>query len=528
MLIQSIWTDRRIAEGAGTMGTSLLRMSVVAGLGTMLFVASAMAQVPSVDGLFDEWSDDTQIAADPAGDAAGAFDVTEVHALSRGSVLFVHFDTTTLLNIQSGPAEEGTLRLELLLPGLQQLTIDFRTRLAYLDGNPNDGVAWPDLNYVSMTTYAADRFELRLDLSLFGVDVGDSIEIDFSGSDELDEPAEFSFTQPADELVIRSPQQESCTTFRIASLNTLFGGLLNPSQAPAIGRLVQAAAADIYCFQEQNSPADDIADRLEELDPLQNGAPWSVEVSSDTVIASQQLTLPIPHDGDVAAIVDFGSDGAVGVFSIHPSCCGYIGNGQDLGRIAEMQAIVATIEDLRDGAFGPELEPYRYVPIIIIGDWNLVGSRTPLDLVEDPDGPNHTHWLLRHLVDSDVFTWRRLNTSPGGFSPGLLDLLTYSTGLLHARNGFVLDSGTLTQDLLDELQLDPADSAASDHFMLVGDFATLANGDLDGDGDTDAADLAQLLGSWGQCPLCPADLSGDGVIDATDLAFLLGNWGPCE
>ncbi|MCH8914134.1 MAG: hypothetical protein IIA33_11270, partial [Planctomycetes bacterium] len=319
---------------------SLLRMSVLVGLGMTPFVASAVAQAPAVDGLFNEWSDDTLIASDPAGDEDGAFDVTELHALSRGPLLFVHFDTATLLNIQSGPAEEGTLRLELLLPGLQQLTIDFRTRLAYLDGNPNNGVAWPDLNYVSMTTYAADRFELRVDLGLFGVDVGDSIEIDFSGSDALDEPVVFSFTEPADAPIIRSPQQEPCTTFRIASLNTLFGGLLNPNQAPAIGRLVQAAAADIYCFQEQNSPADDIADRLDELDPLQNGAPWNVLVSADTVIASQEFMLSIPHGGDAAAIVDFGSDGAVGVFSIHPPCCGYIGNGQDLARITEMDAIV--------------------------------------------------------------------------------------------------------------------------------------------------------------------------------------------
>ena len=266
---------------------------------------------------------------------------------------------------------------------------------------------------------------------------------------------------------------------------------------------------------------------MNELDPLQNGAPWNVRVSADTVIASQQVIVPIPHGGDAAAVVDFGSDGAVGVFSIHPSCCGYIGSGQDLNRIAEMEGIVATIEDLRDGALGPALQPYRYVPIIIIGDWNLVGSRTPLDLVEDPDGPNHTHWLLRHLVGSDVFTWRSANVSPGGFSPGLLDLLTYNTGLLHPRNGFVLHSGGLTEDLLDELQLNPADSDASDHLMLVGDFATLANGDLDGDGQTGPADLAQLLGNWGPCPLCPADLDGDGTVGATDLAFLLGGWGSC-
>ncbi len=52
--------------------------------------------------------------------------------------------------------------------------------------------------------------------------------------------------------------------------------------------------------------------------------------------------------------------------------------------------------------------------------------------------------------------------------------------------------------------------------------------DLDGDGTVGAADLAQLLGSWGPCKACPADFDGDGIIDAADLAQLLGNWGPCE
>jgi hypothetical protein len=51
--------------------------------------------------------------------------------------------------------------------------------------------------------------------------------------------------------------------------------------------------------------------------------------------------------------------------------------------------------------------------------------------------------------------------------------------------------------------------------------------DLDGDGDTDATDLAQLLGSWGPCSCCPADFNGDGAINAFDLAVLLGAWGPC-
>lgn len=54
-------------------------------------------------------------------------------------------------------------------------------------------------------------------------------------------------------------------------------------------------------------------------------------------------------------------------------------------------------------------------------------------------------------------------------------------------------------------------------------------GDFDGDGAVSAADLAQLLGSWGPCAGdCPADFNSDGEVDAFDLAQLLGAWGPCE
>lgn len=50
--------------------------------------------------------------------------------------------------------------------------------------------------------------------------------------------------------------------------------------------------------------------------------------------------------------------------------------------------------------------------------------------------------------------------------------------------------------------------------------------DLSGDGVVDAADLATLIGSWGQTG-APADFSGDGV-GADDLAALIGAWGPCD
>jgi len=48
--------------------------------------------------------------------------------------------------------------------------------------------------------------------------------------------------------------------------------------------------------------------------------------------------------------------------------------------------------------------------------------------------------------------------------------------------------------------------------------------DLNGDGVTDAADLARLLSAWGTGSI---DFNGDGATDAAELAAMLSAWGPC-
>jgi len=53
-------------------------------------------------------------------------------------------------------------------------------------------------------------------------------------------------------------------------------------------------------------------------------------------------------------------------------------------------------------------------------------------------------------------------------------------------------------------------------------------GDIDLNGFVEAADLAILLGSWGDSGKSqPSDLNGDGVVDAADLSAMLGSWGAC-
>ena len=71
-----------------------------------------------------------------------------------------------------------------------------------------------------------------------------------------------------------------------------------------------------------------------------------------------------------------------------------------------------------------------------------------------------------------------------------------------------------------------------DGCLAISDVATLTitglcPADFDGDGDVDAADLAELLLAWGQNPGSHADFDGDGDVDAADLAELLLAWGVC-
>ncbi len=79
-------------------------------------------------------------------------------------------------------------------------------------------------------------------------------------------------------------------------------------------------------------------------------------------------------------------------------------------------------------------------------------------------------------------------------------------------------------------QCDAGELMAGGSFTFEGGFWAIAPigrgcfGDLDGDGQVAAPDLAFLLGAWGTPA---ADLDRDGTTGASDIAILLGAWGGC-
>ncbi|MFO0875157.1 MAG: hypothetical protein U0575_14455 [Phycisphaerales bacterium] len=69
------------------------------------------------------------------------------------------------------------------------------------------------------------------------------------------------------------------------------------------------------------------------------------------------------------------------------------------------------------------------------------------------------------------------------------------------------------------------DDTAVDYIYLYPTVCDCCDGDVDGDGEIDGADLGQLLANWNGSGI--GDLNGDGVVNGADLGLVLSAWGPC-
>lgn len=421
-----------------------------------------------IDGRFEDWKDVRVYAYDPNGDAKGAFDITKVYAASQGSVLYLRFNTTNLLNLQNGPEAEGTLKIIVGLPNSQELVLDMRGRQAFLNDSSKERIPWDRLEYIVGPTYAHNEFEIQLHLSGFNIECGDAISIQFDGSDQLSTPLTFTFSQPSEAPKRRSHHRYPGTNVRIVSFNTYFEGLSDPNREDAMARLLSSVDGDVYCFQEEWK-TEGHGEILKCLMPLENAGQWHVHKVHGNVIASKcpLKALPSRNDTYAAAYINLPEDHLF-VINVHLSAMGYIGSEEDRLRIRQANDIVAAIDEIHRGPFDEEGMPFTKPAIVIVGDFNLVGSRAPLDLIIDKKVYGLKDWLIPNLTGESVFTWRGLSDT--SFSPGKLDYVIYSAKALIPKNGFILNSELLNQDERKQLRVELGDSRVSDHLLVTIDF----------------------------------------------------------
>ena len=341
--------------------------------------------------------------------------------------------------------------------------------------DPTSGFRGRQIKFACQPTFAAKEYELRVDMAPLGARSGDALKIQFEGSDSLREPVSVVLGDPP------APPGKMMMSgkvgdVRIANLNTFYAGLSDPQRSERIRRMLASVDADIFCFQEELNE-DSFRTAAPRVVPRKGGSALNVHWQGDCGIATclplQPLAMqfemrfsrtdPEDRETGVAAAIQLPDGQYMVVCSVHLSCCGFRNDVRDQSRVREARQVASQIERLRAGEFGEHL---RSAGVLVVGDYNLVGSRQPLAALESA---GLTEYLLCGLADQATCTWR--GDEDESYWPGRLDLLTYDATALEPKSGFVLNTEDLAESLLSELGLRRDDSTASDHLLLVADFA---------------------------------------------------------
>jgi endonuclease/exonuclease/phosphatase family metal-dependent hydrolase len=161
------------------------------------------------------------------------------------------------------------------------------------------------------------------------------------------------------------------------------------------------------------------------------------------------------------AVVAVEGVGRVGVMSVHFKCCGSSVGAEEERRVAEAGAVRDAVWELFDAG---EVEG-----LVVGGDYNLVGSRGPLEVLMDGgdvDGSDLAAAEAVMLGDDVVSTWR---SGGSEFTPGRLDWVVYSDALGEVREAFVVDVERLGVAERERVGLLGGETGASDHLPVVVD-----------------------------------------------------------
>ncbi len=403
-----------------------------------------------MDGRFDDWKTSEIQIVDPQGDASGKFDVLNMKVKTNQKYVYLRLELKNKLNLQNGNAEDGDFIIYFSNPK-GTIKVDLRNRLAEFTGNKGEPrrLSWKELGFTSLPTYASKTHELRIDPSPLGFGLASPINVKVDGSDKVGQFEIRCSGKGLSKKPISLVKEKGA--LRIANLNTLRQGIADPKRRESIKRLLELSQADVFAFQEEWK---------EDLFRENVGKVFSFGDSKKSVnvhwnngcaIATQYKLTPVDIglERGAAGYIELADGKGLMVVSVHFKCCGYAGSSEDQKRIDTVKQLARRIGDFNKAIPGG-------LPVVVIGDYNLVGSRDPLTHLERKGFQE----LVCLKDDLTATTWRGLAETES-FWPGRLDIVV-SKGLTPLR-GQVFDSSL-------QPNVDTSLSLASDHFMVMGDF----------------------------------------------------------
>ena len=473
-------------------------------------IASVPAAAPIVmDGGFDDWADVAVALNDPADAPGAAIDFGELRVTHDDRFVHLLIDVTRTVNMQrlDGRIDilfdaDADLETGRAVHGMQG--VDLIVELSAPDAENPDragrgaAISFPIeggerrrlnasmIGLVVAPTYAADRFELRMERdaafpgvqSLFSAGSlrGRLVYLDRNGT-VLDDTTVFAYDltrvkpAPSDhrpDPLARAPG----TQLRVMTWNTGMDGLR--TKPATFKRVLHAIDPDVILFQELTE-----ADHPQQVEAFMGAwiaqrqdTRWTVlrgtgggqlrcavasRLKIDPYTALDPLPMPDRPDRSIRIVGGELTlpDQRLLVVSVHLRCCGYAGSFEDRTRVVEADAIRRAIADA--------VATGRFDGVIIGGDLNLVGSRWPLDILAE-----NMHVVEPLQIGGRSNTSWRDDRQP--FLPGRLDFMLVTDASLSVRRSFVLDTRLLNPRWLRRHGLRTGDTTeASDHLPVVVD-----------------------------------------------------------
>ena len=444
-----------------------------------------------IDGYFDDWAAREPTYTDPEGDnhpngdaGKSGLDLLEIHLAHTASHLLIHIKLNQPITLQTDRALYLTLNTD--DDPEPDLFYDFGNRAGAFEGRP---VTQFDLGLVTLPTVSSEEFEIALARDALpngALFPGDTLSLSLkdpapTGGDSAPDQGALSYiftAPPESDLPPLSIEKPNPTQIRLVTWNMLRDGLFDKTRAPAFQRILTALQPDVIAFQEVYNRTDkSVKNKLEEW----LGGAWYTIKVGDLVTASRYpfsedwtdtyQPLDAPHTFPVMLEIN----GAKFIlFNAHLSCC-----DADAERQEQVDRVIAFLRDAGRDAYFP-----ANIPLLFVGDLNLVGDAQQLTTLLTGDIADETQFGADHLPDWDstpladltprqthsafAYTWRDDRDT---FPPGRLDYILYTDSLFTPTHSFVFFTEILPPDLLAQYRLEPGDSLlSSDHFPVVVDF----------------------------------------------------------
>jgi endonuclease/exonuclease/phosphatase family metal-dependent hydrolase len=435
-------------------------------LTTNLLIAQSLPI--EMDGEFDDWEvASLMYSIDESAPAPTGIHVKRVWAANDDRFLFIKIEVDRDISLQETNPLVLLIDTDNNASNGAELRWEFGSRRgSFQPGSTAHSIQYSNIRLRTAPTVTSSVFEIAIgrdaqpngSIPLFS---SDTVTIQFQSTGHTTAIREYTFDPkpvPAPEPIPLERFDES--DVRVLSFNAWSDKLFDAQFTNQYQRILVALDPDIIAFQEiWNHDAAQTAQRVESLLPSADGDQWhAVKLDQGNVTVSKYPILESWRILDqyrlTASLIDLPEAYATDLMlvNIHLRCC----SGGEPHRWNEVAAVTEFVAD----APVPE-----GTPIVLAGDFNLVGDRGQLAGIE-ADGLIRVR--ARQTQKRMNYTWRN---DGGSYSPGKLDYIFYTGSSLTLKNKYTLQVEEMSPDQRSLYGLLDGDTqVASDHLPHVADF----------------------------------------------------------